>query len=67
MKNTLADQLPAEMARCRELSQEYAATGPPGVFGKAVIDSALAYAEKAASSHDTVGMLEAYQKLKNCK
>ena len=55
------------MARCRELSQAYASIGPPGVFGKAVIDSALAEAEKAAASHDTVGMLVAYQKLKDCE
>ena len=67
MNTTLADQLPVEMARCRELSQEYAAIGQSGLFGKAVVDSALAEAEKAASSHDTVGMLAAYQKLKDCE
>ena len=63
----LAEQLPSEMARCRELSQAYASIGPSGVFGKAVIDAALTEAEKAASSHDTVRMLAAYQKLKNCE
>ena len=67
MTTTLADQMPLEMTRCRELSQEYAAIGPSGVFGKAIIDSALAEAEKAACSHDTVGMLAAYQKLKDCE
>ena len=67
MTKTLADQLPVEMARCRELAQEYAAIGPSGVFGKAWIDSVLAEAEEAAASHDTVEMLAAYQKLKDCE
>ena len=63
----LAEALPLEMARCRELSQEYAAIGPSGMFGKANIDAALAAAEKAACSQDTVEMLAAYQKLKDCE
>ena len=36
---TLADQLPVEIARNRELSQVYAELGPVGMFGKAGIDA----------------------------
>ena len=64
---TLAEALPREMARCRELSQEYASIGPAGVFGKAAIDAAIAAAEKASCEHDTVAMIAACQRLKECE
>ena len=67
MSETLAEALPRELARCRELSQEYAAIGPSGVFGKAMIDSEIAAGEKAACEHDTVAMIGAYKRLKECE
>ena len=67
MNTTLADQLPVEMARCRDLSQEYAAIGQSGRFGKLAIDMALTEAEQAAASHDAARMLAAYQRLRNCE
>ena len=64
---TLADKLPEEMNRCRELSQVYANLGRSGAFGKAAIDRELAVAEKAAASGDVVAMVLACQKLKEFK
>ena len=65
MSDSLADALPREMERNRELSQAYAAIGPAGMFGKAGIDADLAHAEKACAEHDTVAMLAAYWRLKD--
>lgn len=64
---TLAEELPREMARCRELSEMYGTLGPAGMFGKAAIDAAIAAAEKASCEHDTVAMISAYQRLKDCE
>ena len=61
---TLADQLPVEMARNRELSQVYADLGPVGMFGKAGIDGDLAAAEKASAEQDLPAMIAAYQQLR---
>jgi hypothetical protein len=60
----LAEALPREMARARELLTRYQAIGPSGTFGTYVINAALSRAEKAACSHDTVAMLRAYTELK---
>ena len=62
--DTLADALPRQMARNRELSQVYAAIGPAGMFGKAGIDADLAAAEKASAEQDLPAMIAAYQRLK---
>ena len=64
--DNLAKAMPREMARCRELSQAYTEIGPAGAFGKAMIDASLGAAEKACAEHDTVAMIAAYQRLKEC-
>ena len=64
---TLADQLPVEMTRNRELSKIYANLGPVGVFGKAGIDADLAFAETVCAEQNLAGMLTAYARLKDNK
>lgn len=64
---TLADALPEEIARCREVLTQYAALGAVGRFGFAMITSDIETAEKATREGDTVGMLRAYYKLQEVK
>lgn len=61
---TLADAIPAELKRCRELLHEYKRIGPAGTFGALVIEQAIQRADKAAASGDTVAMLAAYRELR---
>ena len=61
----LADALPDEMERVRELSQFYASqpdgAGLAGVF---LMNLALEHSEKAACEQDVVEMIRAYVELK---
>jgi len=65
---TLADALPREQARCREML-EHALELPPqsGFFLVATLREALAQAERAAASGDVVAILRAYQMLSEFK
>ena len=45
----------------------YASIGPSGVFGKVAIELAISAAEKASCEQDTVAMIAAYQRLKECE
>ena len=64
---SLGEALPKEMARVREVSQQYAEfRNAPGVnveFAIAGMNAALSAAEKAMVEGDTVAMLSAYQSL----
>ena len=64
---SLGEALPKEMARVREVSQQYAEfRNTPGVnveFAIAAMDASLSAAEKAMVEGDTVAMLSAYQSL----
>lgn len=61
---SLADALPAEQKRCRELLGVYKGLGPAGSFGAAVIEHALQKADNAIMSGDVVAMIGAYEELK---
>ena len=61
---TLADALPKEIARVREVLGNYQAIGPAGMFGAAFIEQDLRKADAAIMSGDVVGMLQAYETLK---
>lgn len=61
---TLADALPKEMARVREVLGQYKEIGPSGMFGAAFIEQDLRAADRAVMSGDVVEMLKAYKKLK---
>lgn len=64
MSETLADALPAEMARVREVLGHYKELGPVGMFGAMFIEQSLQAADKAVMSGDVVAMLRAFAELK---
>ena len=64
---SLADALPAEIARCQELLEAYTAIGPVGAFGHAAITKDIDDALKALASGDAVAMLSAYTALRRCE
>jgi hypothetical protein len=67
MMETLADALPKEQARCRELLGIYKEIGPAGMFGALMIETALREADQAVMSGDVAAMRWAYEKLKGFK
>ena len=67
MSDTLAEALPKEMARCRELAGQYKEIGPAGMFGAAMIEADLKRADQAVMSGDVVAMIQIYESLKGYK
>ncbi len=62
--SSLAECLPKEQARVREVLGMYKDIGPAGAFGAAMIEQSLKNADEAAMSGDIVRMLTAYEDLK---
>lgn len=60
----LAEALPKEQARVRELIEMYREIGPAGAFARMMMEHSLRAADKAASEGDVVAMLRAYEDLK---
>ncbi len=60
---TLAEGLPRQQARVREILAMYQSIGPAGAFGAAMIEADLRAADVAAASGDVVAMLRAYKTL----
>jgi len=60
---TLADALPKEMARVREVLGHYREIGPAGMFGAAMIEQDLRAADRAVMSGDVVAMLRSLKTL----
>jgi hypothetical protein len=64
----LAEALPIEQARCREiLAHARELPAQSGFFLVLMLDQALRRAEQAAAAGDVVGMLTAYRDLKEFK
>lgn len=63
MKGSLAEALPKEQKRVREVLELYKAI-PAGALGAAFIEQSLNKAEKAAASGDVVLMIAAYEELR---
>jgi hypothetical protein len=61
--STLAEELPAELERCRELRDEYKLISTGG-FGVMVIDRAIKQAEKSMAEQDVAAMIRALKELK---
>ncbi len=61
---SLAEALPKEQARCREILGYYNAIGAAGRFGAAFIEQSLKKADEAVMSGDLVRMIQAYEELK---
>ena len=64
MSESLAEALPREQARVREVLGYYKAAGPAGMFGAAMIEVDLREADAAIMSGDLARMIRAYSKLK---
>lgn len=60
---TLADALPKECARVREILGYYKELGPVGMFGAAFIEQDLREADRAMASGDVVAMIAALKTL----
>jgi len=60
---TIAEELPKEQQRVRELLPLYDAI-PTGVFAATMMRQSLSRAEQAAASGDVVAMIAAYEDLK---
>lgn len=65
--SNLAEALPAQQARVRDLIEIYKEIGPPGAFAIAMMRQALARAEQAAAAGNVVEMLRAHEELKGFK
>lgn len=63
MTDTLADALPREMKRVRELIPIYASV-PNSAFAIAMMNDALSRAEKSMAEDDVLRMIAAYAELK---
>lgn len=61
---TLADALPREMARVREVLGLYRQIGPAGIFGASMIEQDLRNADRAMAAGDVVGMLRSLETLR---
>ena len=61
---TLAEALPMEQARVRELVRIYREI-PAGVFAATMMENSLRAADKASAEQDTVAMLRALQDLQS--
>ena len=66
--DTIGDDLPRQMARVRdEILPQYAAIGQGGIFGATMIRHDLDIAAKAMAEGDVVGMIRAYQRIRDTK
>ena len=66
--NTLADALPSEMARVRDvLMPQYQEIGPAGGFALMMMRASLDRATKAIVEGDLPAMIRAYNELKEFK
>ncbi len=64
---TLAETLPEEIQRCKELMEQYKEIGPAGTFGFIMIRTAVERAIEADLSGNAISMAASYRELKECK
>jgi hypothetical protein len=64
---SLGEALPKELARARMIQGYAKEIGPAGAFVVAMIEQDIRAAEKAMIEGDVVGMVQAYQALKEIK
>jgi len=63
MSDSLAEALPMEQKRCREVLGLYKLI-PEGAFGALMIEQSLERADKAVMSGDVIEILKSYEELK---
>jgi hypothetical protein len=64
---SLAEALPKQQARVREILGHYKEIGEPGMFGATLIENSLRMTDKAVASGDVGAMIAAYEDLKTIK
>ena len=64
MTESLAEALPKEMARVREVLGHYKEIGPAGFIGASMIEQDLRAADKAVMSGDVIAMIQSFNALK---
>ena len=64
---TVADALPKEIARVREVLGHYKELGPAGTIGAILIEGDLMRADRAVIYGDVVGMLRSLATLRGIK
>jgi len=64
--STVAEELPNEQQRVRELLEVYIRI-PTGAFGAAMLREALGRAERAAASGDVAAMVRSIAELRGCQ
>jgi hypothetical protein len=64
LSDNLISGLMDEITRNREILREYEAIGAAGIFGATILRYSIVKAEQAIRDGDTVGMLYAYNDLK---
>jgi 2-polyprenyl-3-methyl-5-hydroxy-6-metoxy-1,4-benzoquinol methylase len=64
MSESLAEALPNEQSRVREVLSCYQEIGPSGALACAMIEQSLKNADQAVMSGDVVAMMVAYNDLK---
>jgi len=62
---TIGEALPYEMRRCRQILVHAKEIGPEGAFLAHMLQLALLQAERAMANGDVVGMIAAYEELKD--
>jgi hypothetical protein len=67
MTQSLAEALPKECARVREVLGHYKEIGPAGAIGAMFIEQDLQAADQAMVSGDVIAMLQALKKLEGIK
>lgn len=65
--SSIAEQLPIQQARVRDLVKTYREIGPAGEPAALMMEHDLALAEKAAASGDVIAILRAYHALLDYK
>jgi bacterioferritin-associated ferredoxin len=61
---TLAEELPRQQARVREMLPIYRECGRPAFMALAIIEESLRKADEAAAAGDVVGMIRAVEDLR---
>lgn len=61
---SLAEAIPKEQERVREVLAIYRSIGPAGAFGAACIEQTLREADRAVMSGDVIAMLRSFKAMK---
>ncbi|HEU4376269.1 MAG TPA: hypothetical protein VFS02_22440 [Telluria sp.] len=61
---SLAEALPQQQARVRELAAQYRSIGAAGVPAALMMEASLQAADRAAASGDVIAMIRAHEDLK---